>query len=309
MKKRFLKTLRKLRSLFYVRYCGYAVLSNHYHILLNISDPEDIDPGEAIERWNTYHEKEYMRNASLEANRRYVVNHLTDISYFMKRLNVLLTNAYNRAMCKTGTLWEKRYFSNIIERGMGIIQCGAYIELNSFRASLSAVPEDYEYSSINELKRGNPSGLVDIDLLAEGLGLSSIHRELTDRQGMTREVFKTYVSYIYEAGTSSHTDEYGHPEDKGLIITEEMKARLEQYGIEGPAGSMAKRGDEYSRGKFIGGEEFAWRFYEEHIALGYRGEARRHHMEKWVHNLGHGIWGVFNASEARGDPKPGKAPS
>lgn len=303
MRRRFVKTLKKLRNLFYVKYAGFSILSNHYHLLLNMADPEDIDPKEAINRWNDYHEKEYMRNASIEGNRTYVVKHLTDVSYFMKRLNVLLTNAYNRHTGTEGTLWAKRYYSNIIERGMGIIQCGAYIELNSFRASLTARPEDYEYSSINELKRGNPSDLIDIDLLEEGLGISRLHKDLTDRQSFARELFKTYLSYIYEAGTSPHKDEHGRPEDYGLVITEEMQANLKKYGIHGPVTSMARKGIEYSKGKFIGGEEFAKRFYEEHIDRGYRGEARVRHMAKWLHNMGQDVWGVFNVMQARGHPE------
>ena len=303
MKNKFVKILNKLRSLFYVRYAGYCILSNHYHLLLNVSDPEDVDPKEAIKRWNNYHEKEYKRNASIEANREYVVQHLTDISYFMKRLNVLLTNAYNRHTGKTGTLWEKRYFSNIIERGMGMVQCGAYMELNSFRASLTSHPEDYEYSSINELKRGNPSGLVDIDLLEEGLGISSLNSNLTDRRGFTRELFKTYLSYIYEAGTSPHKDKDGIPEEGGLVVTEKMKARLQKYGIHTEVGCMRTKGAEYSFGKFIGGEEFAKRFYEEHLDAGYHGDYRRHHMAKWLHDMGNGVWGVFNITHSRGDPE------
>ncbi|MFC1479593.1 transposase, partial [Planctomycetota bacterium] len=274
MKEHFIHTLKKLKSLYYVNYCGYSILENHYHLLVNLEDPEDIDPHEAIKRWNDFHDKEYKRNASVEANRTYVVQELTDISSFMKRLNVLLTNAYNRHTGKTGTLWEKRYFSNIIERGMGIIQCGAYIELNSFRASLSAKPEDYNYSSINHIKQGNPEELIDIDLLEEGLDISSIHKDLRDRTAFTQELFSTYLSYIYEAGTSPHKDKDGQPEEHGLVITAHMKAQLEKYGIQGQEGSMLRKGWEYSRGKFIGGEEFAQRFYEEYIDQGYRGDAR-----------------------------------
>ena len=308
MKKKFVKTLRKLKDLFYVKYCGFVCLSNHYHILLNVSDPEDVDSKDAIKRWNDYHEKEYKRNASIEANREYVVKHLTDISYFMKRLNVLLTNAYNRHTGKTGTLWEKRYFSNIIERGMGMVQCGAYIELNSFRASLTSHPEDYEYSSINELKRGNPSGLIAIDLLEEGLGISSLNSRLRDRREFALEVFKTYLSYIYEAGTDPHKDKDGLSEKGGLVITDKMKARLKKHGIHTQEGSMRTKGAEYSRGKFIGGEEFARRFYEEHIDVGCRGDYRKRHMEKWLHDMGNGVWGVFNIIHSRGDPEIKQAP-
>ena len=58
MKSYFIKTLSRLKDLFYLRYGSFTAMTNHYHILVNFADPEDIDPKEAMERWNTYHDKE-----------------------------------------------------------------------------------------------------------------------------------------------------------------------------------------------------------------------------------------------------------
>jgi len=72
----------------------------------------------------------------------------------MKRLNLLMTKAYNRYTGKTGTMWQGRFHSTIFERGVSLLTGAAYIELNSFRASMAEKPEDYPYCSLNHLRKG-----------------------------------------------------------------------------------------------------------------------------------------------------------
>ena len=74
MKNYFLELLGKLKNLYYVRYAGFTILDNHYHLLLNFLDPEDVDPAEAMERWNIYHkETPYTRKPTSQKDRDYVV--------------------------------------------------------------------------------------------------------------------------------------------------------------------------------------------------------------------------------------------
>jgi len=289
MKQVILDKLAELQTLFYSSIISYAILDNHLHILINLQDREDIDPKEAIERWNRYHEKDYRRNASLESDREYVVHALTDISRYMKKLNLLITRAYNRYTGKEGGLWQSRFHSTIFERGASVLQGAAYIELNSFRVLLSKRPEDYEYSSLYHLKNGNPDGLIDIGLLEEGLCINTLQHNLTDRKAFTRELYKTYLAYVYEAGTKPKGGKEG-----GTIITDAMQARLKKYGIEGEAGSLCRKQWDYSRSIFVGGTEFAERFYDEHINPGYSGSRREAHMKKWVHGSGQKLSTIFS---------------
>ena len=68
MKANFVPLLNYLKRLYYVKIGAFAVMSNHYHLLVRFADPEDVDPGEAMQRWNEYHaDTLYMRNPSLEA--------------------------------------------------------------------------------------------------------------------------------------------------------------------------------------------------------------------------------------------------
>jgi len=289
MKQVILDKLAELQTLFYSSIISYAILDNHLHILINLQDPEDIDPGEALERWNRYHEKDYRRNVSLESDRKYVVHALTDISRYMKKLNLLITRAYNRYTGQEGGLWQSRFHSTIFERGVSVLQGAAYIELNSFRASVSKRPEDYEYSSLYHLQHGNPDGLIDIDLLEEGLCINTLQKTKTDRKAFTRELYKTYLAYVYEAGSRPKGGK-----EHGIIITDAMKARLKKYGIEGEAGKLCRKQWDYSRSIVVGGPDFAERFYDEHINPGYRGSRREDHMKRWVHVSGQNLSTIFS---------------
>jgi len=289
MKQVILDKIAELQTLFYSSIISYAILDNHLHMLINLQDPEDIDPKESIERWNRYHEKDYRRNASLESDRGYVVHALTDISRYMKKLNLLITRAYNRYTGKEGGLWQSRFHSTIFERGASVLQGAAYIELNSFRASLSKRPEDYEYSSLYHLKSGNTDGLIDIDLLEEGLCINRLQKKKTDRKAFTRELYTTYLAYVYEAGTRPKGGK-----EQGIIITDAMKVRLRKYGIEGETGRLSRKQWDYSRSIFVGGTDFAERFYDEHINPGYSGSRREAHMKKWIHGSGQNLSTIFS---------------
>ncbi|MFH1709396.1 MAG: transposase [Planctomycetota bacterium] len=146
LKQYFIDLLRKLKGLYYIEYAAFTVLDNHYHLIARMSDPKDIRHEEAIKRWNTYHAGTiYCKNAAEEKHRTQVVEELTDISSFMKRLNYHVSVRHNQIAETEGTIWEQRFRSSIVERGYALVHCAAYIELNAFRASLVRKPEEYAF--------------------------------------------------------------------------------------------------------------------------------------------------------------------
>ena len=204
----------------------------------------------------------------------------------MKRLNLLMTKAYNRYTGKTGTMWQGRFHSTIFERGVSLLTGAAYIELNSFRASMAEKPEDYPYCSLHHLKHGNKDNLVDIDLLEEGLSISTVNQKLRDRKAFTQEIYKTYKAYVYSVG--SKDAERGKTPSSGvkLEVTQAMERKLRKYGIQPERGIFNKRVWEYSRSRFVGSPAFAEKLYEEHINPGHTGEKKERHKEKWIHEAG-----------------------
>lgn len=89
---------------------GYVLMGNHFHLL---ATPES---AEAIPQ---------MMQA---IGRRYV-------RYF------------NQHQSRTGTLWEGRYKSNLIQAEHHLLACMAYMDLNPVRAGLVSDPADYRWSS------------------------------------------------------------------------------------------------------------------------------------------------------------------
>ena len=59
----------------------------------------------------------------------------------------------NAAYQRTGTLWEGRHKSSVVDRERYLLICYRYIELNPVRAGLVSSPEDYHWSSYHHNAR------------------------------------------------------------------------------------------------------------------------------------------------------------
>jgi len=90
----------------------------------------------------------------------------------MRELGQRYVQYYNRRHGRTGTLWEGRYRSSLVESARYVLACYRYIELNPVRAVLAERPERYEWSS----HRGNVGRHSDsllsphVEFLALGSG-------------------------------------------------------------------------------------------------------------------------------------------
>jgi len=56
---------------------------------------------------------------------------------------------FNQRQGRTGTLWEGRYRSTLIQAERYLLACMAYIDLNPVRAGIASEPGDYPWSSHN----------------------------------------------------------------------------------------------------------------------------------------------------------------
>ncbi len=81
-----------------------------------------------------------------------------DLGEFMKTLLQRFTRWYNAKTKRTGTLWESRFKSVLVEDGIAAQTMAAYIDLNPVRAGMVADPADYRWSSYGEAMGGGPRG-------------------------------------------------------------------------------------------------------------------------------------------------------
>jgi putative transposase len=95
---------------------------------------------------------------------------LDGLSRLMKNVGERYVPRFNRAHGRTGTLWEGRFRSNLVQTESYLFTCQRYIELNPVRADLVAHPGDYRWSSYATNATGSPSNLVTPHPLYMSLG-------------------------------------------------------------------------------------------------------------------------------------------
>ncbi|MBJ7424058.1 MAG: hypothetical protein JHD23_06165 [Akkermansiaceae bacterium] len=99
----------------------------------------------------------------------------------MKSLLERFTKWFNRIHSRSGTLWEDRFKSVIVESGVAARTMAAYIDLNPVRAGMVKDPADYRWSSYGEAvgggKKGNGkksrAGLVRAYFCDQGVGFDA----------------------------------------------------------------------------------------------------------------------------------------
>jgi putative transposase len=67
---------------------------------------------------------------------------------------------FNERHGRTGTLWEGRYRSSLIESERYFLSCSRYIETNPVRAGVVSRPGEYRWSSFRSNAEGQPDALV-----------------------------------------------------------------------------------------------------------------------------------------------------
>ena len=82
------------------------------------------------------------------------------LSRTMQSLGIRYTRYFNAAHTRTGTLWEGRFRSCVIDSDAYFIGCSRYIEMNPVRAGLAPSPEVYRWSSY----RANATGRAEDSL-------------------------------------------------------------------------------------------------------------------------------------------------
>jgi putative transposase len=84
---------------------------------------------------------------------------------------------FNDAQGRSGTLWEGRYKSTLIQTERYLLACMAYIDLNPVRAGLVGVPQDYPWSSHLHYLGARPDRLITPHALYWELGNTPFARE------------------------------------------------------------------------------------------------------------------------------------
>lgn len=94
----------------------------------------------------------------------------------MKALGQRYVQYVNRQYRRSGTLWEGRFRSCLVQQDEYLLSCHRYIELNPVRAGMVAHPGDYPWSSYRSNGQGEANALVNPHLLYLQLGATPAER-------------------------------------------------------------------------------------------------------------------------------------
>ncbi len=83
---------------------------------------------------------------------------------------------FNERHGRTGTLWEGRYRSSLIDSERYFLQCSRYVETNPVRAGMVDRPEEYRWSSFNSNANGKPDALIRRHPVYLALGRTALTR-------------------------------------------------------------------------------------------------------------------------------------
>jgi putative transposase len=82
------------------------------------------------------------------------------ISKMMKRLGESYVRRFNKIHQRTGTLWEGRFRSSVVDTEHYVLACYRYIESNPVRAGIVSHPEQYRWSSFGANALGERDDLA-----------------------------------------------------------------------------------------------------------------------------------------------------
>jgi REP element-mobilizing transposase RayT len=249
--------IRLLSSLFAIDVCAYAVMNNHYHLVLKLCPEQldELDDDGVIERWCALFKgplliQRYRDGDDLRPLERITVSDivtvwrkkLASISWFMRCLNQPIARQANLEDDCTGKFWESRFTSQALKSEEALLSCMAYVDLNPVRAGIADRPENSSHTSIRERLQSefNLQQAIDDqtqcgDLLDFRTTLKPLlpfeHRLVNETQTGILFNFKEYLALIDWTGRIIRDDKRGHIDSNTPSILTRLQITAEQWRI------------------------------------------------------------------------------
>lgn len=211
--------LQKLAGIFAIDLCAYAIMSNHYHVVLHLNQRQlrSWDDDEVVARYSRLHrlpeDFEFANPDDVARNIARWRERLGSISWFMKCINEPLARLANKEDDCKGRFWEGRFKSQALLDTKAVLKCMAYVDLNPIRAGKSATPVGSRHTSIRARIKGRDKALAPMAEASDRYFKLSIpfpeYLQLVDytgrqiRPGKRRRIAKKLPSALKRLGHSN----------------------------------------------------------------------------------------------------------
>jgi len=227
-----------LAEVFAIDLCAYAVMSNHYHLVLRINQQKALNwtDQEVADRWMQLFSgplivKRWIKGQTEEGESLKALEiigqwreRLHDLGWFMKCLNEHLARRANEEDCCKGRFWESRYKCQALLDEKALLQCMAYVDLNPVRAGMARTPESSDYTSVQQRARK----LAGSQCAKQPVLLSMVDAETVDADDddtLCRFRLMDYLELVDSTGRAVRNDK------RGAISGQAMKI-LDRLGID-----------------------------------------------------------------------------
>jgi putative transposase len=177
-----------------LEYCGlelvtYAIMSNHYHVLVKVPRRRAVGDSELLRLYELLYPERKNAMVSIrrdmESNgdlaqrwRARQMRQMFDISEFNKLLKMRFSIWFNHEKERKGTLWEGRFTSVLVETGEALRTVAGYIDANAVKAGIVDDPKDYRFCGYAEAVAGKERARKG---LQDAYGFSWTETELRHR--------------------------------------------------------------------------------------------------------------------------------
>ncbi len=249
--------IRLLSSLFAIDVCAYAVMNNHYHLVLKIysEQTEEISDDDVMDRWCALFKgplvvQRYRGGEDLKPFERTTVSDivnvwrskLASISWFMRCLNQPIAHQANQEDQCTGKFWESRFISQALKSEEALLSCMAYVDLNPVRAGIADRPETSSHTSIRkrlwpefDLQQAIDDQTECGDLLDFKVALKPLlpfeNRQANEPQNGILFNFEEYLALVDWTGRIIRSDKRGYIDNALPPILTRLQISQEQWRI------------------------------------------------------------------------------
>ena len=236
-----------------VQVCTFAIMSNHFHVLLLVPKKTEVADSELLRRYSVlYPQPTRYQTACLDVIKEQLQRDgpdavtwrqkqlalMGDVSAFMKLLKQRFSVWFNRTHDRYGTLWAERFKSVLIEGKPGLMRTvAAYIDLNPVRAKIVADPKDYRFCGYAEALAGKSSAQAGLSQLFD----DAQRRRWSDVHGGYRQMlFGTAAGPREQGGSISFEDYQQVVKDGGrLPLAAVLRCRVRHFSDGAVLGSKA----------------------------------------------------------------------